>query len=104
MLLMNLSVRPPAVVGCGRIFGTWGPWMKRQDVRSLGKFHQDGVVGCRFAVIVLGEFCSQAPGLDSHHGVDLRIEIVLSTEYFGGDLIFLQRSAGMIQGMLGDIT
>ena len=78
--------------------------MKGKNVSTFGQFHPDRVVVGGVSAVVLGEFCPQASSLYSHHGVDLRIEIVLSAEYFGGDLIFLQRSAGVIHGVFRDIA
>src|ERR1700720_3822226 len=101
---MDLGVMASAVSGCGGMSGTWGPWMEGQNVGAFWQIHPDGVVGGSVAIIVLGEFCAQATGLDAHHGIDLRIEVGLSAKDFGGDLVFLERDAWMIHGVFGDIA
>ena len=54
--------------------------------------------------VVLGEFYSQAPGLHANRGVTLRIESSGTAQNFGGNLILLQRDAGVIKGMFGEVA
>ena len=58
----------------------------------------------RIELPFLGEFGTQAASLYADHRVDLGIEIILPAKYFSGDLIFLEWSAWMIEGVFGDIT
>ena len=101
---MDLGVMASAVSGCGGKSGTWGPWMEGENVSAFGQIHPDRVVSRSVATVILGEFGTKAPSLYADHRVDLGIEIILSAKYFSGDLIFLEWSAWMIEGVFGDIT
>ena len=76
--------------------------MESQSVRALGQLHQDRVFAALRSVI-FGKFGAQASGLDPNEGVQMRIEIARTPENFGGDLIFLQRQSGMLDGMVGEV-
>ena len=58
-------------------------------------------VGRPFVGLILSELQPQAPRLYTHGRVALRIESTRSTEYFSGNLVFLQGYAWMIEGVLG---
>ena len=79
------------------------PRVENQNIGALGEFDPHGVIDSRGGV-VLRELGTQTPGLDTHHGVQLRIEVRLTPKYFGGDLVFLQRRAGMFERMVGKIA
>jgi hypothetical protein len=57
-------------------------------VASFGKFDDD-LVGGPFGAVILGQLGSEAAGLNTDHGVQLRIEVRLATKDFSGDLVFL---------------
>jgi len=76
--------------------------VERQDISAFGKFDDDGIVGTLGAV-VFGEFEAKASGLHSDGGIRLGIEVTSATEDFGGDLVFLERCAGVIDRVLGEV-
>jgi len=77
--------------------------MKGKQIGSLRELHYDGVPEA-VRVVVLGELGAEAPGLDTDHGIELRIEIGGSTKYFGRNLELLDWRARMIHGMLRQIA
>lgn len=79
------------------------PGMENQNIGALGKFHPDGIIDSGVGV-VLGEFGTQTTGLDTDHGVQLRIEVRLTPKYFSGDLVFLQWGAGMLEGVISKVA
>ena len=80
-----------------------GAQVERERVRALGEFDDDGVVQTLLP-IELSELHAQAPGLNADGGIALGIESGGAAEDFGRDLVFLQREARMIQGMLGEVA
>ena len=54
--------------------------------------------------VVLGKFGAQAAGLDANHGVELGIKVGLAAKKLSGNLVFLDGSTGMVQGLPGKIT
>src|SRR5438309_6394832 len=73
--------------------------MEGNNVGSSGKVHDNRVIGS-VRCIVFGELRAQSPGLHSDHGIELRIEVVGATEDLCRNLILLDWSSGMIQGVL----
>src|SRR5580704_3999764 len=77
--------------------------MKGKHISALGEFHDDGVFESIRAVI-LGQLGAQAPGLDTNHRVELRVEIGGASEDLGRDLEFFDGRAGMIDSMLRQVA
>ena len=77
--------------------------MERDNVGSLRQIHDDWVFRTVGAV-VFTELSAQPPGLNAHHGIELGIEIIRATENLCRNLIFLDRSSGMIEGMFCQIA
>src|SRR6266851_52804 len=77
--------------------------VEREEVGSLGEVDPDGVIGA-LRGIVFRQLRAKAPSLHANHGIQLRIEIGLAAEDLGRDLVLLERSTGMIEGMLGKIA
>ena len=77
--------------------------VKREHVRTLRKFDDNGVPGAICAV-VFGELYAQAPGLNADHRVELRIEIRGTPKHLRCNLIFLDWCARMIQDMFGKVA
>ncbi len=77
--------------------------MERERVRPLGNLDHNRIFGALLR-IVLGELYSQAPRLHADRGITLRIESGRSAQNFGGNLVFLQGDAGMIQGVFGEVA
>ena len=77
--------------------------MKNQNVGAFGKFYPNGV-GDSGRGVVVGELGAKAPSLDADHGVQLWVEIRLAAENLRGDLVFLKRSARMVEGVVGKIA
>ena len=79
------------------------PFVKREGVSALGKFDTYGI--CRaLASVVLGEFCAQAAGLDTDHGIDSGIEVWRAAKLFCSNLVFLDRGAGVLERVVSEIT
>jgi len=77
--------------------------MKGERVGALGNFDHDGIVGALLRV-VLGELDAEASGLDADGGIALRIETNGAAENFSCDLVFLERDAGVIERMFGEVA
>jgi len=76
--------------------------LERQTVGTLRDFDQDRVVGA-FVRVILCQLHSETPSLNANCGIALRIESSRATQYFGRNLVFLKRYAGMIERMLRQI-
>ena len=77
--------------------------MKGKQISSLRELHHDGVRE-PVRVVILGELGAEAPGLDTDHGIKLRIEIGGSAKHFGRNLELFDWGARMIHGMLSQIA
>ena len=77
--------------------------MKRQRIRSLRQFDDNGIVDT-FLPVELSQFDSQAPRLHPNGRVALRIEPGWPTQNFSRYLILLQRNAGMIQRVFCQVS
>jgi len=77
--------------------------MKSQGVGTLGKLDQNRIIRS-FVRIVLRQLYSQAPGLNPDGGIALWIESGRTAQNFGGNLVLLEGEAGMIEGVLGQVT
>ena len=76
--------------------------MECERVRALGNLDDDEVVGALVRV-VLGEFDSQATGLHADRGVALGIESGGAAQNLGGNLVLLERNAGVIEGVFSEV-
>ena len=76
---------------------------KCEGIRSLRNLNQDRIVDAVVRV-VLGQLDAQSSGLHSDRGIALRIESSWTTQNLGRDLIFLERDAGVIEGVLRQIA
>jgi hypothetical protein len=70
--------------------------MKGESVGPFGQLHE-GLVFQAFRGVVLSQLGAETTGLDSHHGIDVGIEVLLAPEDFCRDLILLRRGARMLQ-------
>ena len=77
--------------------------VEREHVRAARKLDDYGVFGT-VGVVIFGEFYAEAPSLNADHGIELGIEIRGAPEDLGRNLILLDRSAGMIQRVLREVT
>lgn len=77
--------------------------MKGKQIGSLRELHRNGVPK-PVRVVILGELGAETPGLDTDHGIELRIEIGGSAKHFGRNLELLDWGARMIHGMLCQIA
>ena len=80
---------------------TLPPMMKGQRIGSLWEVEHD-MVFPTFRFVVRGKFGAKAACLDAHQRVQLGIEIGRTAEDLGGDLVFFNWCAGMIQSLLGE--
>jgi hypothetical protein len=55
-------------------------------------------------IVKFPQFQSQAPGLNPHSGIRMWIEIGGAAENFCGDLVFLDRVAGMIECLFAKVS
>ena len=83
-------------------------WLGRAKVKcecvgTLGDLDDDEVVGALMRVI-FGEFHSQAASLHADRGIALGIEAGGAAQDFGGDLVFLEADAGVIEGVLSEVA
>ncbi len=95
------SVQRPGALQAKHLPG--GAQLKGEGVRALRDFNQNRIV-YSFVRIVLGEFDSQASGLDTDCGITLRIKSGRASQNLSGDLVLLQRNSGMIQRVLCEIA
>jgi len=77
--------------------------VKGERIGALGNLDDDEVVGTLVGVI-LGEFDAQATGLDADGGVALGIESGGAAQDFGGNLVLLERNAGVIERVFSEIA
>jgi len=77
--------------------------MEVKNVTSLWELHDDGIFA-PVRVVVFREFRSQAAGLDSNHRIQLRIKVRRAPKNLSCDLEFLDWYAGVIEGMLCQIS
>ena len=77
--------------------------VERERVRPLGNLDHDRIVRTLMRV-VLGEFDSQASGLHPDRGVTLGIESGRAPQNFGGNLVLLERDAGMIKRVFSEVA
>jgi hypothetical protein len=77
--------------------------VKGKDVSALGELHYGGVFKAVRAVI-LSKLGAQTAGLDTNHGVELRVEIRRTPKDFRGDLEFLNGGTGVIDSMPGQVA
>jgi pyruvate/2-oxoglutarate dehydrogenase complex dihydrolipoamide dehydrogenase (E3) component len=54
--------------------------------------------------VILGQFHSEAPSLNANGGVALGIEYSRTAQHLGCNLVLLERDAGMIEGVLRQIS
>ena len=76
--------------------------MKGEGVGTLGHFHDSLILGA-LGGVVLSQFCAEATSLDTYHGIDMRIEVLLPAEDFGGNLVLLRSRARVVHGLIGKI-
>src|SRR5258708_29177150 len=79
-----------------------GRVVKGKNVGASGQFHNDWI-GRAFGFIVFCQPGTQAAGLHTDNGIQLRIEVGGTTKDLRCNLIFLQRFPGEIQRMAGQI-
>jgi hypothetical protein len=65
-----------------------GPLVIREGIVALGHLDQKSILAT-FAGIVLGQLGAQTPRLNSHHGINVRIEVLLASKDFCCNLILL---------------
>ncbi len=78
------------------------PEMEGESVRTFRQFDDNGI-GRSFRAVVLRQFDSQATGLNANGGIGGRIEIRRAAEDLSRQLIFLDRSSGMVERLLSQI-
>ncbi len=83
--------------------GAWRAPLERQRIRSLRNFYKDWIID-PIVRIILRQFDAQPSSLYADRGIALRIEARRAPQNFGGDLIFLERDTGMIEGVFCEIT
>lgn len=74
-----------------------------EKIGPFGKLNHDGVFESVRAV-VFSKFCAQTSSLDTHHGIELRVEVRRPAENLGGDLEFLNGCTRVFNGVFGQIT
>jgi hypothetical protein len=77
--------------------------VKREGIVALGDFHNDRVFEA-LRRVVFGQLGAETTSLDPNHGIDMGIEVLLAAENFRRNLVLLGGSAGMLQGMIGQIA
>jgi hypothetical protein len=77
--------------------------VKCERIGSFRNLDKDGIVRPLMR-IVLGKFHSESPSLNANRGVTLRIESYGATQNFGGNLVFLQRNAWVVERVFSEIT
>ncbi len=77
--------------------------MERECVRSFGDLDEDGIVRTLMRV-VLRQLYPQPSSLDTDGGVTLGVESDRSAQDFGGNLVLLERDAGVIERVFGQIA
>lgn len=77
--------------------------MKGEGIVALGEFDEELILGT-FGRVVLGQFRPETPSLDAHHGVHMRVEVLLPAEDFGRNLILLGGGTRVIPGVIGEIA
>src|SRR5947199_374624 len=76
--------------------------MKRENVSPLRQLHNNGIIRA-FRAVVLRQLHAQPARLHADRRIRLRIEIRWPAENFSRNLIFFQRYARMMEGMLGQV-
>ena len=74
-----------------------------QDVGTAGQLDSDRVLDA-VGVVVFGELYAQSSSLDANHRIELGIEVSRAAEDFRRNLILLDGSARVIEGVLGEIS
>jgi hypothetical protein len=74
-----------------------------QAVRALRNLNQNRIVSAVLG-IVFGQLHAEASGLYANGGITLWIESGRPPQYLGGDLVFLQSNAGVIEGVFGEVA
>src|SRR5260370_25888289 len=77
--------------------------MECDGVSALGEFDADGI-GCAFVGIVFQKLAAQATSLDTDHGIDRGVKIRGAAKLLCRNLVFLQGSARVFDGVVSEIT
>jgi hypothetical protein len=77
-------------------------FVESEGIGALGKFDANVVFGA-FTGIVFSELGAKPASLDADHGIDGRVEIGCATEFFCSNLVLLDGSSGMFEGVMGEI-
>ncbi len=72
--------------------------LKSKVIASFRNFDHDGIRRA-FAGVILRKLETKTSGLHADRGIRLGIKIAGAPVHFGGNLILLQRSVGMIEGL-----
>src|SRR5882762_8156362 len=79
-----------------------GALMESKGITALGHFQHQMVVN-PLRRVILSQFCAKTARLDPYHGIQMRVEVFLASEDFGGDLVLLWGYPRMLEGVVCQI-
>src|SRR3981189_47618 len=79
-----------------------GALMESTGITALGHVQTQMTVHTLLGV-VFSQFSSKTARLDPYHGIQMRVEVFLASEDFGGDLVLLWGYSWMLEGVVCQI-
>jgi hypothetical protein len=76
--------------------------MESKGITALGHFQHQMVVN-PLRGVVFSQFSAKTARLDPYHGIQMRVEVFLASEDFGGDLVLLWGYSRMLEGVVCQI-